>query len=284
MKRIIHSHIILTLLLGILLISCSSDKKERNYFIKFETSEGLIKIRLYNNTPLHRDNFITLVKDKYYDGIIFHRVINEFMIQTGDHKTKPGMAADTSTVYDYTVPAEIIPGNFHKKGVLAAARTGDRHNPERKSSGTQFYIVHGKKYDDTVSESGDSISGRQKIASVENRINSSLQQNIFYKYLKAERLKSVELKDNRSDNEIQEAATLAAYSDLENYVPFTVPEEHFKIYEKSGGTPHLDKQYTVFGEVVEGLDIVDKIAIVETDQNDKPLKDITIVKARMSRK
>lgn len=265
-------------------VSCADKEKEKTYFVNMETSEGTIKLKLYNNTPLHRDNFIKLVKDKYYDGIKFHRVIEDFMIQAGDYRTSPDHSRDTTGKYEYTVPAEIHKDNFHKKGALAAARTGDKYNPERASSGTQFYIVQGKKFSSTITPSGDTISAEQLISDVENRINSSVKQNVFYNNLKKEREKSKSANDGRTDAEIQEAATLQTYDDLENYTELNIPQKHIEVYKTEGGTPHLDMQYTVFGEVLEGFDVIDKIAAVQTGANDRPVNDIIIKKARLVRK
>ncbi len=276
--------IFLSVFLAYLLFSCSSTGKDKTPYVNIETTEGLIKVKLYNNTPLHRDNFIKLVKEGYYNNIRFHRVIEDFMIQAGDYSSRPDLASDTTGLYDYTIPAEIIDTNFHKKGALAAARTGDRFNPERKSSGTQFYIVQGKKYVDQVTEEGDTITAEMMIEQIENRINSSLKQNIFYNHLQNERQKSKLTGDGRTEAEIQEAATLLTYNDLEKYETLTIPDEHVEVYCSEGGTPHLDMQYTVFGEVVEGIDVVDKIAGVETDSNDRPVNDVIITRARVVRK
>jgi len=284
MRKLYSISAIFTLVIIFFLSSCSNSSKEKTYFINLETSEGLIKLRLYNSTPLHRDNFIKLVKNKYYDNIKFHRVIENFMIQAGNYKTKPIFASDTTGKYDYTIPAEINDSLFHKKGALAAARTGDRYNPERRSSGTQFYIVQGKKYNGTVTESGDTISADQMISDIENRINSSLKQNIFYRHLQDERQESKSSGDGRSAAQIQEAATLKAYDDLENFLELHIPAKHKEVYRSAGGTPHLDMQYTVFGEVVEGLDVVDKIAAAQTGENDKPVNDVLIIKASLVRK
>ncbi len=272
------------LFITFLTLSCSDSEKERTYFVNMETTEGNIKLKLYNSTPLHRDNFIKLVKDNYYDGIKFHRVIEDFMIQAGDYRTNPALAADTTGKYEYTIPAEIHKDIFHKKGALAAARTGDRINPERASSGTQFYIVQGVKFNGTTTPTGDSISAEQMIADVENRINSSQKQNIFYNNLQKEREKSQASGDGRTEAEIQEAATLQTYDELENFQELSIPEEHAAVYKTDGGTPHLDMQYTVFGEVLEGFDVIDKIAAVETDGSDRPVKDVIIKKARIVRK
>lgn len=284
MIRQFSTSILLTLFLAMVLFSCTGSAKEKTLYVNLETTEGLIKVKLYNNTPQHRDNFISLVREGYYDNIRFHRVIEDFMIQAGDYRTRPDLAADTSGRYDYTIPAEIIDTNFHKRGVLAAARTGDRFNPERRSSGTQFYIVQGKKFADTVTEEGDTITADRQIADIENRINASLKQNIFYRHLQNERQKTKLTGDGRSEAEIQEAASLLTYNDLEKYEEISIPGEHLEVYRTEGGTPHLDMQYTVFGEVVEGMDVVDRIAAVETDASDRPLDDVIITGARVVRK
>ncbi len=274
----------LFLFLSFYLFSCSDSGREKTWFVYLETTEGTIKVRLYNNTPLHRDNFIKLVNTGFYDNIRFHRVIEDFMIQAGDYKTRPDLASDTTGLYEYTIPAEIIDTNFHKKGALAAARTGDRFNPERKSSGTQFYIVQGKQFMDEVSEEGDTVTAEMLIADIEKRINSSLKQNVFYNHLQNERQKTKLTNDGRSDAEIQEAATLLTYDDLESFKPVKIPEDHSEVYKQQGGTPHLDMQYTVFGEVVEGMDVLDRIAAVQTDENNRPVNEVIITKASVSRR
>ncbi len=274
----------LSLFLAFYLFSCSNSGRERTWYVNLETTEGIIKVKLYNNTPVHRDNFIKLVKSDFYDNIKFHRVIESFMIQAGDYKTRPDLVSDTTGLYEYTIPAEIIDTNFHKRGALAAARTGDRFNPERKSSGTQFYIVQGKQFTDEVTEEGDTVTADMMIADIEKRINSSLKQNIFYNHLQNERQKSKLTNDGRTDAEIQEAATLLTYNDLENFQPVKIPEDHVEVYKQEGGTPHLDMQYTVFGEVVEGWDVLDRIAGVQTDENNRPVEDVIITKASVARK
>jgi cyclophilin family peptidyl-prolyl cis-trans isomerase len=284
MIRQYSTAILLSLFLAVVFSSCTGTGKDRTRYVEIETTEGLIKVKLYNNTPLHRDNFISLVSEGYYDSIRFHRVIEDFMIQAGDYRSRPDLAADTSGRYNYTIPAEIVDTNFHKRGALAAARTGDRFNPERKSSGTQFYIVQGKKFADTITEEGDTITTAMMIDNVENRINASLKQNIFYRHLEEERQKSKQSGDGRSEAEIQEAATLMTYEDLEEFKEIKIPDEHIEVYKTEGGTPHLDLQYTVFGEVVEGMDVVDRIAGVETDASDRPLTDVIIIRARLVRK
>lgn len=255
-----------------LIISCSSTKTEKEKIVKLTTSLGEIKIKLYNDTPGHRDNFIKLVKEKYYDSICFHRVINEFMIQAGDISTKGDIPEEIAENYSYTIPAEIKSHHFHKKGVIASARWGDLENPERRSSGTQFYIVQGKHLT------------KDDLDLLEKRVNASLKQGIFYKHLMGERKRNANEGGTMSDAEIQEFATIVAYDEINEMAPFVIPPDHRVVYDTLGGTPHLDMQYTVFGEVIEGIEIIDLIAAVETNERNKPLDDLFIIKARLIRK
>lgn len=189
--------------------------------VVINTTEGEIRIKLYNETPLHRDNFIKLVNEGYYDGVLFHRVIENFMVQTGDPNSKNAKAGQSlgDGGPGYTIPAEFVPTLFHKKGALAAARQGDQVNPRKESSGSQFYIVQGQILTETQ---------------------------------------------------------LDAFVKANKHLPFTDAEK--SAYTTIGGTPHLDQNYTVFGEVIEGLDVLDKIAAAETDQRNRPLNDIRIIK------
>jgi cyclophilin family peptidyl-prolyl cis-trans isomerase len=203
-------------------------KKDRKKDIELVTDYGSIVIRLSDSTPLHRDNFLKLVKQKYYDSTLFHRVINRFMIQTGDPDSKRAEAGVPlgNGGPSYTVPAEFRSTLFHKKGVIAAARQSDDVNPKKESSGSQFYIVQGRTFTDGAMDT----------------------------------LETTRLRGRK------------------------IPQEQRAVYKTTGGTPHLDQNYTVFGEVTKGLDIVDKIAAVETSKDidrDRPLKDIRIIRARL---
>jgi peptidyl-prolyl cis-trans isomerase B (cyclophilin B) len=206
-------------------------KKDRRKDVLMRTSMGDLRIRLSDSTPLHRDNFLILVKKGFYDSILFHRVIQHFMIQAGDPGTKlpesvmpPGAGGP-----GYTIPAEFKEGLFHRKGAVAAARTGDQVNPARASSGSQFYIVQGQVFSDAGLDSVETfrLAGRK------------------------------------------------------------IPSDHREVYKTVGGTPHLDMQYTVFGEVVEGLEVVDRIAAVPTSKGpgrDKPVTDVRILHAQLVRR
>ena len=200
--------------------------------VLLETTMGNIRIALYDETPLTRDNFLKITKMGIYDSLLFHRVIKDFMIQSGDTNSKhakPGQLLGTGD-FDYTTEAEFrLPQIFHRRGVVAMAREGDKENPERRSSACQFYIVWGKIFDDA------------RIAKVQERIDSATQGSV------------------------------------------KLTPEMIEVYKTVGGTPHLDGQYTVFGEVVEGMDVVEKIQQVQTDKNDRPLEDIRILKATVTK-
>lgn len=237
--------------------------------VKIETSFGDILVRLYDETPLHRDNFLKLVGEGFYDGTLFHRVIKEFMIQGGDPDSKGAAKGKSLGAGDvgYTIPAEFNPALFHKRGALAAARQGDQVNPERRSSGCQFYIVWGKKY----SEGQMAQLAKQMKMQAENSVFDSLV---------AERRKEVmELRRNRDQAglmALQEELIAQTSAIVKEKGLGTMSAEQKSVYTTLGGTPFLDGQYTVFGEVEEGLEIVAKIQEVSTDGNDRPLKDLSM--------
>jgi cyclophilin family peptidyl-prolyl cis-trans isomerase len=215
----------------ILIISCNpklSNGLRRNDLkkdVEIVTGKGVIIVRLSDSTPLHRNNFIKLVKGHYYDSVLFHRVIKKFMIQSGDPDSKHAKAGDElgNGGPSYTISKEFRPFLFHHKGVIAAAREGDDVNPKMASAGSQFYIVEGKKFTDAGLDSVERfrLHGRK------------------------------------------------------------IPADQRSVYETIGGTPHLDQNYTVFGEVIRGLNVVDSIALVPTDKNDRPLQDVRIIRMRL---
>ncbi len=210
--------ITLTTLLFLLSISIMGQQSE-DTFILIKTNKGDIKIKLYNETPQHRDNFIKLVKEGFYEGTLFHRVIKNFMIQGGDPQSKnaaPGQRLGNGGP-GYTIPAEFNDNLIHKKGALAAARQGDNVNPQKASSGSQFYIVQGKKY------------SQAELAMYEKKLNK------------------------------------------------TFSAKQKEVYTTIGGTPFLDGEYTVFGEVVDGIEVVDEIANVQTQPGDRPVEDVKII-------
>lgn len=247
---------------------------EKETKVVFETTLGNIVVKLYNETPKHRDNFLKVVNDSVYNGVLFHRVIKDFMIQTGDPSLKTAEAGQQLGSGDlgYTVEAEFVyPQYFHKKGALAAARTGDAVNPERRSSASQFYIVTGKSY------------SPQQVEMMEQRMGDQKKEDIFSGLVR-ERVDSIRNMQAAGDSlgleELQNeliALTEAEYA--KNPLKFTPAQ--VEAYTTVGGTPHLDGQYTVFGEVVEGMDVVDKIQQVATDPADRPVDDIKIISAKV---
>lgn len=238
--------------------------------VDIKTSLGDIRILLYGETPKHRDNFIKLVESDFYNGTLFHRVINKFMIQAGDPDSKgaaPGKMLGAGGP-GYQIDAEIVyPKYFHKRGALAAARQGDQVNPERKSSGSQFYIVTG----DVVNDSA--------IKQMEQQLNIVQQKQIFNQLAMKHRDKIMAMQQNQDYAGLQ-ALQQQLLKETEAEAaknPLKLTPEQIEAYTSVGGTPHLDNQYTVFGEIVSGMDVVAKIEKVKTDQADRPTEDVKII-------
>ena len=242
--------------------------------VKIQTMLGDIVVRLYDETPLHRDNFIKLVKEGYYDGTLFHRVIKDFMIQGGDPDSKGAPAGKMLGVGDpgYTIEAEIKDGLFHKRGALAAARLGDEVNPERRSSGSQFYIVWGQVYNTGQLNQFSKQLRRQRV------------QEVFNELLADHRPEIMQMRRERNRAGLQEMQDTLAAEAEQKVGKDGLTGEQINIYSTIGGTPHLDGQYTVFGEVEEGLDVVEMIQNTATGRGDRPIDDIemrmTIVKKK----
>ncbi len=275
-----NSRIILLSIIIAALSACGMSKnKDENSMttenqtkVKFETTLGDFTVVLYNETPKHKENFLKLVKEGTYDSTLFHRVIKQFMIQAGDPASKN--ATDTATLgggdVGYTIPAEFNPKFFHKRGVLAAARQGDDVNPEKASSGCQFYIVTGRKFTEP------------QLLNMENQINEQREGAIF-DTLAREHMKEIYKMRKAGDN----AGLLALQDSLEDKAremaskedKFKFTPEQIKAYSTVGGAPHLDGGYTVFGEVIDGMEAVDNIEKAKTGRADRPVNDIRILKA-----
>ena len=238
--------------------------------IKIKTTEGDIIVRLYDETPLHRDNFIKLAGEGYFDGTLFHRVIKDFMIQGGDPDSKGAPAGKSLGTGgpDYTIPAEFVyPQLFHKRGALSAARQGDEVNPGRKSSGSQFYIVWGK------------TCKPQEMKQMERQMAIQQEQTFFNQMVQEHKAEIMDFRRNKDHAGLQdlqgklEAATKDKCKEMGT--PKFTPEQ-IEAYTTVGGTPFLDNQYTVFGEVESGLEIVEKIQNCDTLRGDRPKTDISM--------
>ncbi len=267
---------ILLIILACSAVACKSGQKkdgnmEKETVLKIETSMGDIKVKLYNETPKHRDNFIKLAKDGTYNGTLFHRVIKDFMVQAGDPESKnapKGKMLGSGDV-GYTVPAEFVyPKYFHKKGALSAARQGDEVNPKKESSGCQFYIVTGKVFNDSTLLNMEQQKNQNKVTEAFNALAQKHMKEI-YKMRKAN--------DQDGLYALQDTLFIQAEAEAAKQPDFHFTPEQIKAYTPVGGTPHLDGEYTVFGEVVEGMDIVDKIQQVKTDRSDRPEEDVKII-------
>lgn len=242
--------------------------------VEMKTTLGDITLLLYNDTPAHRANFLKLVKEGYYDGVLFHRVIREFMIQTGDPDSKtarPGQQLGTGDP-GYTIEAEIrCPQFFHKRGALAAARTADQVNPERRSSGSQFYIVTGRKFNPA------------HLDQMEKQMDNERKREVFNR-LQMENRDSIMALRKARDNEGLEALRLKLIEQTEKETAGTAagftPQQR-EAYTTVGGAPHLDGTYTVFGEVVKGMDVVDKIEQAATDSGDRPVEDVKVISMKV---
>ena len=246
--------------------------------VLLETTFGEIELALYNETPQHRDNFVKLVNDGTYNGVLFHRVIKDFMVQTGDPSSRTATAdallGEGGPGYD--IPAEIVyPKFFHKRGALAAAREGDETNPDRKSSGSQFYIVTGRRF-----------SEYQLEKMLERIVNQ--EKAMIFNQLAANRRSEIEAVQAMGDEMalkglqgIIAAAAEKIYNENHKDNPFSFTPEQVAAYSTIGGAPHLDGQYTVFGEVVKGMDVVDKIQNVTTGAHDRPVDDVRIISAKV---
>lgn len=261
-------NIIITLTVAILTLTGCKSNKSGSQLVTLSTPYGDVTLKLYDDTPLHAENFKKLISEGYYDSLLFHRVIQGFMIQGGDPDSKNAIQGVALGEGDpgYTIAAEIdFPNHFHKKGVLAAARTGDRVNPEKKSSGSQFYIVQGKVLSDA------------ELDSLEARQNNNMKQQLFYQLLPRFN-DSLNIYQKQGDAQRLSALQARLFEQVEAQMalkkPFAFPDSIRQIYKTIGGTPFLDNNYTVFGEVVDGLNVIDSIASVATDERDRPLKDI----------
>ncbi|MBO3699613.1 peptidylprolyl isomerase [Roseivirga sp. E12] len=261
--------------LVLIIASCGETKSSEtpaaegdDYLVTIKTSMGEMKAILYDETPKHKENFLKLVNDGFYDSLIFHRVISSFMIQGGDPESKNAAQGQPlgSGGPGYTVPAEFVPTLFHEKGALSAARQGDQVNPERASSGSQFYIVQG------------TVTPREQLEGTDQRKIITAFRECMQTYPESDLAKEYQtvLTENPGDNaaiQTKVESTLDRLTELTGRT-FSMSEARIEKYSTIGGTPFLDDEYTVFGKVISGLDIVDNIASVQTAPGDRPVEDI----------
>jgi len=270
------NQLIIIAVITVMFAACGAGSKKSNDMekrtqVKIETTMGDIVVELYNETPKHRDNFIKLAKEGMYDSTLFHRVIRQFMIQAGDPESKT--ANDTAMLgggdVGYTIPAEFVPKYFHKKGALAAARMGDDVNPNRESSGCQFYIVTGRKFREAQLLD---MAGQKNNARVDEIFNELARKHMkeIYKLRKAG--------DNEALLELQDSLEAQAYAQYKEEEPFMFTPEELAAYSTIGGAPHLDGAYTVFGQVVSGIETVEKIEGTKTGKADRPVENVRILK------
>ena len=260
-------------------VSCNTNKALHNLDDKntykvalVSTNYGNFKLKLFNKTPLHRDNFIKLANQNYYDSLLFHRVIKNFMIQGGDPESKNAKkdAILGNGGPDYTIPAEFDTSLINKKGALCAAREGDNVNPEKRSSGSQFYIVTGRKFTD------------KELDILENRIEMQRKNSFIISFINRPENSKLKhkidsLKKSRNTKELNilsEEINKMIKPEYDSIPKFKISPKHREIYKTVGGAPHLDGSYTVFGEVIEGMNVVDSISNVKTGKSDRPIKDV----------
>lgn len=251
--------------------SAKAQDANKETMVLIRTTAGDITVKLYNETPLHRDNFIRLVSEHFYDSLLFHRVIRDFMVQAGDPESRTAVKHQQLGSGDpgYTIPAEFVfPKYYHKRGALSAARKPDKANPDRESSGSQFFIVTGRTY-----RPGD-------LRELTNQLNSQIKSSIFDRLCAQYRDSIIALQDSGDDEgmmKLQDMIYGQTEIMAEQTRPLSYSLEMEDTYKTVGGAPYLDDQYTVFGEVVKGMDVVDKIGRVSTDMYDRPLKDVRIL-------
>lgn len=272
------------------LSSCGSPTLDpaKPVYVKIRTTLGDVTVLLYDDTPLHRDNFIRLCQSGEYEGMLFHRIIQDFVVQGGDPESK---AHQPGVVYGdgdggYTVPAEILPNHFNKRGALIDAKEIDADNPERASAGTQFCFVQGKKLTD------------QELDEKEARINEIRRNWLYYKFRKAlqnehplpvvDSTKTLSAADSLHIDSLTNLWHVEALIRVEDTLArlgrATIPADRREIYKTIGGVPHLDGSVTIFGEVTEGFDIVEKMSLVKTDKHDRPLHDVMIKSTKVFQK
>lgn len=238
--------------------------------VEMNTTMGAVRLLLYGDTPRHLKNFVKLVNEGYYNGVLFHRVIRDFMVQTGDPDSRnaaPGQRLGMGSP-DYKIDAEIVwPARFHRRGALAAAREGDQVNPEKRSSGSQFYVVTGRKFSEG------------QLRQMERQMSMAYKQEVFNRLASEHRDSIMAMRRNRDQAGLQalQEELAAKTEQITGPDPVKFTPEQIEAYTTVGGAPHLDRNYTVFGEVISGMDVIDRIEQVETDSADRPKEDVRVI-------
>lgn len=267
-------------------------KSDLSKDVEMVTDYGTIIMRLSDDTPIHRNNFIKLVNQNFYDSIAFHRVIENFVIQAGNPTTKPSelFKGNGDPELSYTIEAEIKPTLFHKRGALGAARTGHISNRNRSSSGLQFYIVQRGSYvDSTLNIALERVNKQLAFNTI---INSPAIRVDIDKYINLKEKLELLNEENYTEKDTLLLNSLKSKIDsynidsltdneVEKMIKYEFPDAHREFYKTIGGTPHLDQNYTIFGEVVKGMNIVDSIAVVKTNEDGKPINDVRIISVKM---
>ncbi len=281
MKKLIYSCFVIS---AFVFTSCNPlitegvRKKDLKRNIELTTDQGTIVFMLYDNTPKHRNNFLKLVNQSFYDSVIFHRVINNFLIQTGDPDSKRANSEAFlgNGELPYLIPAKINSENFHKRGAVNAARMGDLENPEQSSSSTQFTFIQRKPLTDSLINLGEKRINYYK--AYNNVVRNSANQKIV------SRLRQLSGSETRTDSVsiLETQLNELVKAEQVKMIPYRIPDKHRQVYKTIGGTPHLDQNYTVFGEVVKGMDVIDRIAAVETrKKDDRPVNDVRILSVKL---
>jgi cyclophilin family peptidyl-prolyl cis-trans isomerase len=260
-------------IMTLILLSCSGSGNNEKTFVSVKTTHGDFTIRLYDETPLHRDNFIKLVNSGYYEGISFHRIIKGFMVQAGDYSSKKGAKSSLAdSIADLSIAPEFVPGLIHKRGSIAAARLDNNINPAMRSSATQFYIVQG------------SMMSGNEFSQQEQERDNNIKQGEFIRVFMQMTDSCKKAGDTLTPGEIQERALLRLYDMPDKVSLFKTTDIQRETYMSVGGVPRLDGTYTVFGEVTEGMETIDRIASVITNPDDSPVEYIGIIKMKIFKK
>lgn len=267
---------ILFLICGIALLSCTAcHKQQEEPLVEIQTTEGSFIVKLYKETPAHRDNFVKLVEDDFFDNILFHKVLKDYLMQTGDPNSRN---ADKNRMLGtggtgYTIPAEINSSLFHRKGALSAARLPDSQNPNKESNGCQFFIITGQKFSKADLDTLELDDYNRKLDIIWQKLIIANRHKID--------LYSLQINDKKKLASLQDSLVSLAEKQISQEKLLHFSPEQRKIYTTEGGVPAMDGDYTVFGQIVKGLDVIDRINQCAVNVYNRPQKDVRIIKARL---